>query len=244
MHHDVGWMPYCGAAPVPGELAGRWNLDPVVLGLLVIAALFTWRRAAPGLERRCLAAAVGLGFLLFVSPLCALTSALFSARSAHHVLLTAAMAPLVAAAWRGSGDDRGLVFWLPVSAVTLWVWHAPAVYEAALSSHFVYWLMQASLLGTGVGFWLAVRRASATTAIVGLLGYMVQMGLLGALLTFSTAPIYAPHAETTAAWGLTPLEDQQLAGLVMWVFGSIAYLGAALARLYQLLGKEAAVPAA
>ena len=66
-----------------------------------------------------------------------------------------------------------------------------------------------------------------------------EMGLLGALLTFSQNAIYAPHALTTAAWGLSPLEDQQLAGLIMWAPGALAYLAAALARLYRLLEGEA-----
>jgi putative membrane protein len=246
MHDDIGWMPYCGAAPVPGELAARWNLDPVLLAVLALAAVCCWRMTASTTERRSLALATGLSVLLFVSPWCALTSALFSARSAHHLALTAAVAPLIAAALPASAGERAkpsMLLWLPLSAITLWVWHAPAVYEAALSSHLVYWLMQISLLGTATGFWLAIRRSPDTTAIAALLGYMVQMGLLGALLTFSPDAIYAPHAHTTQPWGFTPLEDQQLAGLLMWVIGGAVYLGIALARLQRLLAREAAVAA-
>lgn len=247
MHDDIGWMPYCGAAPVPGELATRWNLDPILIGVLALAAFYCWRMTDSAAERRYFGAAIALSIVLFVSPLCALTSALFSVRSAHHVALTAVIAPLLAMAWPvppGGGRKPSILLWLLVSAITLWLWHAPALYEAALSSNFVYWLMQLSLLGTAVGFWLAVRRASDTTAIAALLGYMVQMGLLGALLTFSPDAIYAPHAHTTQPWGLTPLEDQQLAGLLMWVVGGIVYLGTALVRMQRLLGRDAAVPAA
>jgi putative membrane protein len=57
---------------------------------------------------------------------------------------------------------------------------------------------------------------------------MVQMGLLGALITFAGEPLYAPHLLTTAAWGLTPLEDQQLGGLIMWAPAAAVYLVAAL----------------
>jgi putative membrane protein len=53
------------------------------------------------------------------------------------------------------------------------------------------------------------------------------MGMLGALLTFARRPLYAPHADTTLAYGLTPLADQQLAGLVMWVPAALPYLLAA-----------------
>ena len=52
----------------------------------------------------------------------------------------------------------------------------------------------------------------------------VQTGLLGALLTFAGRPLYAAHLSTTAAWGLTPLEDQQLAGLIMWIPASLIHL--------------------
>jgi putative membrane protein len=56
---------------------------------------------------------------------------------------------------------------------------------------------------------------------------MIQMGLLGALITLAPRALYAPHALTTWAWGLTPLQDQQLGGAIMWVPGGIVFLVAA-----------------
>ncbi|WP_246450478.1 cytochrome c oxidase assembly protein [Sphingomonas rhizophila] len=56
----------------------------------------------------------------------------------------------------------------------------------------------------------------------------VQMGLLGALITFAANPLYAPHFSVTAPWGLSPLEDQQMAGLIMWAPSAGLYLAAAL----------------
>ncbi len=50
------------------------------------------------------------------------------------------------------------------------------------------------------------------------------MGFLGALITFASRPFYAPHLLTTAAWRLTPLQDQQLGGAIMWVPGCIVFL--------------------
>jgi putative membrane protein len=62
---------------------------------------------------------------------------------------------------------------------------------------------------------------------------MVAMGALGALLTFSRSALYAPHWLTTQAWGLSPIEDQQIAGIVMWAPASLVYLLAALTILYR-----------
>src|SRR3546814_11484875 len=96
--------------------------------------------------------------------------------------------------------------------------------------------MQLSLLASAAAFWGALRRVSSPTAILLLLAMMVQMGLLGALITFAGAPLYAPHYATTMVWGLTPLEDQQLAGLIMWAPAAAFYLGAALWRGWPMLG--------
>jgi putative membrane protein len=70
----------------------------------------------------------------------------------------------------------------------------------------------------------------------------VQSTILGALLTFARAPWYTSHLGSTAAWGLTPLEDQQLAGLIMWVPGGLIYLAAAL-TLFGLWLNAGAGPA-
>ncbi len=231
------WAPYCGAAPVPDELFARWNLDPFLLLALAGAALLLWRTShRPGPS----AGVIAIALLLFVSPFCALSSALFSARVAHHVLLTAVVAPLVVYAlpldklrWPGS-----LSLWTGLQALIFWVWHAPTVYAAALSSDLVYWAMQLTLLGTAMGFWAAVRRASAPSAVAALLFSTVQMGLLGALITFAGAPLYAPHYFTTTAWGYSPLEDQQLAGLIMWAPSAALYLAAALLVAGRWLTRE------
>lgn len=232
-----GWVPYCGAAPVPDELLARWNFDPLLLLALAGAAVVLWRTS-----RRPVPATgvVAIVLLLFVSPFCALSSALFAARVAHHVVLTAVVAPLVVYAlplkklrWPGS-----LSMWTGLQALTFWVWHAPPAYAAALSSDLVYWAMQITLLGTAMGFWAAVRSASAPSGVAALLFSTVQMGLLGALITFAGAPLYAPHYFTTMPWGYSPLEDQQLAGLIMWAPSAALYLAAALLVAGRWLTRE------
>ncbi len=226
------WIPYCGAAPTPTEWLARWNADPWLLAALAALAVAAWRlRGVDGARPRAAAAALALAAVLFISPLCALSSALFSVRVGHHVLLTAAVAPLFVLALPRGSDRRigaSLFGWTAAHAAVFWVWHAPALYAAALSSDAVFWSMQASLFVTAAGFWHAVRRALPPAAAAALLATMLQMGLLGALLTLAASPLYAPHVATTLAWGYSPLEDQQLAGLIMWAPASALYLAAAL----------------
>jgi putative membrane protein len=230
------WAPYCGRGPGPGEWLGRWNPDPVLLVVLAAGlALILWR--LKNRERACGVAAILILAVVFVSPLCALSSALFAARTVHHVLLVAVAAPLIA--WALPGSRAGpLALATAAQAAVFWAWHAPAAYGWALSSDAAYWLMQLSLLGTAVWFWAAVRRAPAPGAVAALLLAMVAMGLLGALLTFTGQPVYAPHLLTTAAWGLSPLEDQQAAGLIMWAPAAAVYLVAALWVLGRWIGPD------
>lgn len=234
MPPSAAWTPYCGPGPAPAELLGRWNLDPILLIAIVGLTALAWNGGA---RRAPLVWAVGLALLIFVSPLCAASSALFSARTVHHGLLLAALAPALALS-RPTGGARGLWVWTGLQAAILWAWHAPAAYGWALSNDVAYWLMQISLLAPAVLFWRAVFAAGALSGAAALAATMVQMGLLGALITFAGQPLYAPHLSTTFAWGLTPVEDQQLAGLIMWAPAALVYLLAALVRVGGWLGSE------
>lgn len=234
------WLPYCGPAPVPAELWTRWNFDPVLIAALIGAALLLWRHADGQKGRIHVVAALSLCAVLFVSPFCALSSALFSARVAHHVALAAVLAPLIVYAlpregWRIPGS---LPLWTAVQALIFWLWHAPDAYAAALSSDSLYWVMQLSLLGSAIGFWAAIRRASELPAVAALLASTVQMGLLGALITFAGVALYAPHQLATLAWGMDPLEDQQVAGLIMWAPSAGLYLAAALLLAHRHMARE------
>jgi len=232
--------PYCGPAPLPDDWLTRWTIDPLLWAALMVGGLLLLRSARhpgrAGLALTCLA-------ILFVSPLCALSSALFSVRVAHHLLLTALAAPLLTHAIPRLSLPGGAGLWAAIHVSSFWLWHAPQPYAAALSSDIVYWAMQASLLLSALGVWVALRRAPAPLAIGILLAMMVAMGLLGALITLAGAPLYAPHWLTTQPWGLTPLEDQQLAGLLMWAPGALFYLCAALRTGWHLLAPQREIPA-
>lgn len=230
-------VPYCGVAPLPTELLSRWNLDPwLIAALIVFAAYGMSRTRHDGRARTALGVALALLIVVFISPLCALASALFSARVAHHVLLIAAVAPLLALAMsarRPLGHTTLTLSLTPIAlvhAIILWIWHIPAPYRFALSSDVGYWLMQVSLLGSAYALWRAVLSPATASgaAILALLGTLFQMGLLGALLVFAPRALFTPHLGVTLPFGLTELQDQQLAGLLMWVPAMLPYLFVAL----------------
>ena len=217
---------YCGPAAVPGDLWTRWNVDPLLIAMLAALALAVGRSRSS--DTRAGWGAIVLMLVIFVSPLCALSSALFSVRVLHHVLLIAAVAPLLALAFpqRRAGSPP-LAVLVAAHAVILWLWHTPGPYAWGLASVPAYWLMQASLLGSAWLLWRAILApAQSGPALVALAATIGQMGLLGALVVFAPRPLYPVHFASTAAWGLAPLTDQQLAGLMMWVPAMLPYLGA------------------
>lgn len=239
------FQPYCGPAPAPGGIWAAWNLDPVLIAALAAVALaygMTWGRRAGRWERAAFAGGWGLMAAAFISPLCALTSALFAARVGHHVaVMTLAAGLLVLAAPRGRlaalFGGRSLI-WAATGAqaALLWFWHAPGPYGWSLTNDMTYWVMQAGLIGAALMFWRGVRLAPVQHGLPALLATMVQMGVLGALIVFAGEPLYAPHFATTLAWGLSPLEDQQAGGLIMWAPAAGAYLAGALALLARRVG--------
>ncbi|MBV8856686.1 MAG: cytochrome c oxidase assembly protein [Acidobacteria bacterium] len=121
-------------------------------------------------------------------------------------------------------------------ALALWVWHVPALFEATLKSDLVHTLQHVSFLGSALLFWWALVHGPR-----GLMGYgaavlylfttSVHSGVLGAFLTFTGRVLYPAYSKTAPSWGLTPLEDQQLGGLIMWVPAGLVYVVAGLALL-------------
>lgn len=224
-------IPYCGVAPVPSGIARSWNFDPLLLATLAGACLAGGVMLV-GSRRGAWFLAMAVLALIFVSPLCALASALFAARGFHHLAITVVVAPLIAYALplrRASGAAAAL----GASTGVLWLWHWPALYSAAFESHLLYWVLQLALLGSFVWFWRAVMspQASPVTALMTIGSGAGQMGLLGALLTLAPTPLYDVHGLASLPWRLDPLRDQQLAGLLMWVpaffvYGAFAILAA------------------
>jgi putative membrane protein len=194
-----------------------------------------------------------------VSPLDALGGTLLSAHMAQHGLLIGVVPPLlllgrpgVAFAWAllGARTPRpfasmvwralgglGRALSRPLRAAALhglmlWLWHAPALFEAAVRDHWLHALEHACFFGTALLFWRAVLDARtsrrAGPALVAAFVTFMHSGLLGGLITLAPRPLYAAYVGRGSGWGLTALDDQQLAGLFMWVPLGLPYLAAGL----------------
>ncbi len=117
---------------------------------------------------------------------------------------------------------------------TLWMWHVPVLYESALGNLAIHRLQHVSFLVTALLFWWALmnprtRPAGYGVAVGCLFVTTLHTGFLGVLLTVSRQTWYSGQAAFAALCGLTPLEDQQVAGLIMWVPAGLIYTAAALA---------------
>jgi cytochrome c oxidase assembly factor CtaG len=113
-------------------------------------------------------------------------------------------------------------------ALALWVWHTPALYDAALEHEGIHVLQHLCFFGTAVLFWWGIAhgqqgRVGYGAAVVYVFATAIHGGVLGALLTFSPRVWYAPYVAHHPP-GLSPLEDQQLAGLLMWVPAGLIFV--------------------
>ena len=115
----------------------------------------------------------------------------------------------------------------------LWGWHAPDAYQAALSHPLVHAAEHLSFLATAVFLWwtlgAAGRRSAYGFGVVILFFVALQGTALGAAMTLAPHPWYARYTVAGPRWGLSPAEDQQLAGVIMWGVAGFAYVAAAAA---------------
>jgi putative membrane protein len=123
--------------------------------------------------------------------------------------------------------------WL-LHAVVLWAWHVPILFEATLTSELVHAAQHLSFFLSALLFYESLLnglsgRTGYGVAVLYIFTTAVHTSLLGALLTFSSTLWYPAYIGTTAAWSLTPLDDQQLGGLIMWVPAGVLYVVAGLA---------------
>lgn len=188
--------------------------------------------------------------LALVWPLDALGEALFSAHMVQHVVLMNLAAPLLVLglpaptmlralpqAWR-----RRSVAWarrIPwrwassaaaatlLQMAALWIWHVPDAITLSLRNDAIHNVMHVSLFGTALLFWFRIAQSHMRGYGPALLALVVTAklsSLLGGLLIFAPRPLYMAYGDLGAPWGLTLLEDQQLAGLLMMTPGALPYV--------------------
>jgi cytochrome c oxidase assembly factor CtaG len=120
-----------------------------------------------------------------------------------------------------------------VAVLALWLWHLSDLFDAALRSNPIHALEHACFVLTSTLFWWALvrahgrRRTGRGAAALYVVAMALQSALLGALLTFSRSPWYYSNGAVVRAWGVTPVQDQQIAGLIMWVPAGAVYFAAA-----------------
>ncbi|WP_245464018.1 cytochrome c oxidase assembly protein [Rhizobium sp. NXC24] len=191
-----------------------------------------------------------------LSPLHWLGEQVFTFHMIEHEIIMAVSAPMIVIArpaglflwgmperlrrWTGRAMRRGTVRsvwrWLSggtnatlLHAVAIWAWHAPALFDAAVDDVALHRLQHLSFFATAVLFWWSVFwRSNHGVAAWHLFLTMLHTGALGALMALAPRVLYVEQTHAAAAWGLTPLEDQQLAGTVMWIPAGTIYAGAAL----------------
>jgi putative membrane protein len=142
----------------------------------------------------------------------------------------------IATAWRRATDPLTATL---VQAAALWLWHTPALFDRALASDGWHIAQHLSFLVSALLFWSAMlqgARRNRGLAALCLFATSVVSGALGAMMAFSVSPWYAGYARLgMAPFSLTPMQDQQLAGMLMWVPGGLIHALAALAAIAAIL---------
>jgi putative membrane protein len=253
----------------------EWFGDPAVLApLLLLVVLYVRRfraarreaggRGAGPLQAAAFAGAVLALLAALVSPIEGLgEDYLFSAHMLQHVLLgdiaplllllslsRVIMRPLtrrLAALERALGPlahpATGLVVWLAV----MYVWHIPALYDAAAESPLLHLLEHASFFAAGVAVWWPLvqpvpmrRRLSGLWPLAYIGTAKFGLAALGLYLTWSTDPLYPHYEQAPRIWGLSAVDDQNVGGAIMMVEQSLTFVLALVAVFIGMLARSEA----
>jgi putative membrane protein len=150
-------------------------------------------------------------------------------RRARRSLGAAMQAPFIRRSWEWcTGATNATV----IHGIAIWGWHLPFLFDAAVTNIAMHRLQHLSFFATAILFWWAVVwKSDFGVAAWHLFITMVHTSILGALMALAPRVLYVAQTQTAMAWGLTPLGDQQLAGMIMWVPAGTIYAGAAVTML-------------
>ncbi len=123
---------------------------------------------------------------------------------------------------------------------TLWIWHSAALYSLAVDNDIAHAAEHATFLAASVAFWTIIVGPTRAViapglAILAVFTLTLQGIVLSMLMTFSPLVWYEPYANTATGWGIDPLTDQQLAGVIMWIPTGFIHVGITLALLARWL---------
>jgi len=225
-------------------------------------------------QRVLFAAGIGCLVAALISPLCRMASTLAWAHMVQHVLLVAGaplllalsrpgrvlLAALPARLRRAIEDGRTdrqasqpyayLLASFVLYGANIWFWHVPALYQGALLNAGLHVLMVVVLLAVSLLFWHVIletyRRPGPGSGLAAALLFFtfLHTAVLGLLLALSPQVWYPLMALRGAAWGLLPIDDQRLAGLIMWIPMGGVYFATALVIMGRLITGASQTPGA
>ena len=226
-----------------------WDVHPsVAIGLVLLGGLYVvlGGLAAPRRQVASFAAALAVLGLALNGPLHNLSDAyLFSAHMLQHLVLMLLFPPLLLygtpawvarpfvapagvrrlAAWATRPVPAGAIFTVPTA-----LWHFPVLYEAALRQHGLHVVQHLVFLAAAVIMWWPILsplpelpRLSYPGQMLYLFLLGIPMSLVGALITLADRVLYPFYTTAPRVWGLAPLVDQQIGGLMMWVPGGLTF---------------------
>jgi putative membrane protein len=251
----------------------QWFSDPAVLApLLLFAAIYVWRfaharresggRGAGPLQAVAFAGGIIALLLALVSPIDALgEDYLFSAHMVQHVLL-GDIAPLLIllglsrvimrpatrrlmrterALGRLASPEVGIAIWLSI----MYLWHIPALYDAATENALVHLIEHASFFAAGLALWWPLiqpipmrRRLTGLEPIGYIAAAKAGLAALGLYLAWSTTALYPYYEQTPRIWGLSPVEDQNIGGVLMMAEQSFTLVLVMVALFVRALTKS------
>jgi cytochrome c oxidase assembly factor CtaG len=246
-----------------------WDPDlSVLIGCAALIAAY-WAAHRNDLGRASwFVAGVGVMLLALISPLDVIGDEyLFSAHMIQHLLLVLIVPPLLISGITPRFTRRvvecrplGAIERFLGNAVVAWtmgvgmlaVWHAPALFDAALNNEYIHILEHLCFMVSATVFWWPVfkplleRRLSPLWAQLYLLGGAFANTLIGIWLTFAPAVIYTPYLNPDdslhlmqllrSGWGITPAVDQEVGGLLMWVGGGFVFISVMVVAMVRWLG--------
>lgn len=245
----------------------HWNFAPSIVGVaLIVIGLYMYSasKSDEGFEAKRIPFFI-LGFLAMflalTSPLDAAAHRLLSMHMLQHVALSTIGPPLVLLGFsaaqlrpifRSRLGPALRALTNPVVAGTLfivnmWVWHIPPIYEAALSHLGVHVAMHVAFMASGLLFWWPVvrplpeqMRVSEGARLLYLFVTGFPMALLALLLVASGNVVYDFYAAAPRQWGISPIADQQVAGMIMGALGEAASFVAITLLFFRYLDREEA----